>query len=234
MKKYSILIADDEEPAHIILQEYCQSLAWVGDIFHAYDGLEAFQMLQKKAVDILLLDIEMPKMTGLEMAEQLKNPPVIILTTAYPEFALDGYRIEALDYLLKPIPVPRFIESMDRAKSKVDEKLGNNLSADQPREYIWLRADKVDHKVSLNAIKWIEADDDYVKVHTTEHSKPLMVHGRISAMVGEINHPNIIQVHRSYAINTNHVKAVEGNQVKIDDQYIAVGTTYRDVLKKLF
>jgi|AntAceMinimDraft_1070359.scaffolds.fasta_scaffold23084_2 DNA-binding LytR/AlgR family response regulator len=235
MKIYSILIADDEEPAHIILEEYCKSLNWVGKVHHAYDGLEAFQIVQKQWVDILLLDIEMPKMTGLEMAEQLHNPPVIILTTAYPEFALESYKIEALDYLLKPIPIPRFLASMDRAKTKLDQKslaLATNTSQ-MEKTHTWIRVDKVDVKLNIKDILWLQADDDYIKIYTSQRETPYMIHGRISVFIESLGTLKIVQIHRSYGINSTHINAIEGNQVRIGDLYIPIGKTYRAIIEKL-
>lgn len=235
-KSVNVLIADDEEPAHIILEEYCRSLNWVSKVYHAYDGLEAFQMVQKKPIDIILLDIEMPKMTGLEMAEQLTNPPVIILTTAYPEFALEGYRIEALDYLLKPIPVPKFLASMERAKTKIEQR-SNELAAknilSEEKKYTWIRVDKVDIKLNFESILWLQADDDYIKIYTTDKDTPYLIHGRISAFIASLENAYIKQIHRSYGINVQKVKAIEGSQVVVSDQYIPIGKTYKSVLTDL-
>lgn len=231
-RTYTILIADDEEPAHIILEEYCKSLNWVGKVLHAFDGLEAFQMVQKHPIDILLLDIEMPKMTGLEMAEQLKNPPVIILTTAYPEFALEGYKIEALDYLLKPIPIPRFITSLERAKAKVDQRIHDQFLNSQ-KNHTWIRVDKTDVKLIFDEILWLQADDDYLKIYTTQQLNPYMIYGRLGAFIESLNTPFIKQVHRSYGLNLHKISAIEGNQVRITNQYIPIGKTFKGVLDSL-
>lgn len=235
-KVVNVLIADDEEPAHIILEEYCRSLNWVSKVYHAYDGLEAFQMVQKKPIDILLLDIEMPKMTGIEMAEQLTNPPIIILTTAYPEFALEGYKIEALDYLLKPIPVPKFLASMERAKSKMEQRSNEivpKTMLSEEKTYTWIRVDKVDIRLNFESILWLQADDDYIKIYTTEKDRPFMIHGRLSAFIESLGNSSIKQVHRSYGINFQKVKAIEGSQVVVANQYIPVGKTYKGVLNDL-
>lgn len=228
-----VLICDDEEPAHIILKEYCGALTWVNEIDHAYDGLEAYEKLHKQKYDILLLDIEMPKLKGIELAEQLSEPPIIIITTAYPDFALDGYRIEALDYLLKPIRVPRFIEAMERAKNRVSERL-NTSPADITEQHIWVRADKIDHRVALQDIQWIEADGDYLRIHVVHFTKALMVYKRMSEILKELPETDFIQVHRSFIVHSMHVRAVEGNQVVIGEKRIPVSKSNREYLRTLF
>lgn len=227
MSAFNVMICDDEEPAHVVLRNYCAQIPWISDVYEAYDGMEAYGMLQRKKVDILLLDIEMPGMKGLELAQQLENPPIIILTTAYPEYALDGYRIDALDYLLKPISTARFLEAMNRAKERLAQKKEGAKKANE----LWVRVDKVDRKLSPHDLIWVEAEGDYLRLQISGEEKRWMIHQRLGQFVEQCAAFGLMQIHRSVAINWNHIEAIEGNQVRIGGQAFPIGKTYREAVQ---
>ena len=227
MTRCKCIIVEDEPLAQNVLKKYIAdhpSLELVGT---CTDALEAQGVLNKHDVQLIFLDINLPKLSGINFIKTLLQSPLIIFTTAYPEFAVEGFELNAVDYLLKPFSFERFL----KAVNKVVEKLNNPMVSkkEEKNSYIFFRSDKKIHKVDLENILYIEAIGDYMKVITD--SGQLIINETMKNLQEELPAGSFIRVHKSFIISRSKIKYIEGNYVQIEDKSIPIGATYRnDVL----
>lgn len=222
MIRYAII--DDEPIAHSIIEEFAKEISSLEKVGNCYDAFKAIDLLRKKDVELLFLDINMPKITGFEMLKTLKNPPKIIVTTAYKEFALEGYEFQVSDYLLKPFTFSRFLKAVNTV---LEYKESNSASRGISKDFIIIKVDKKKHRVKLSDIQFIEAQGNYCKV-VTKTGNLLTLRG-ISDFQSALSE-QFLRVHNSFIVNKDYVTAVEGNRVFIDKETIPVGRTYKKVL----
>ena len=223
--KINCIIIDDEKSSQNVLQHFIGETTGLELKATCNSAAEAFDYLKTNAhVDVLFLDINMPEQSGLDFYKMLKNPPQVIFTTAYPQYAVDGFEVNATDYLLKPIAYDRFL----RAITKVSEAM-NETQNDS--EFIVLKENKTLHKVYFKDIQFLEAYGDYVKVNTTK--KMITTHGTFSSLLGKL--PDyFLRTHKSFSINLNRMNLLSGNQITIESHNIPIGQTYKaSVLKAL-
>ncbi|HKL31373.1 MAG TPA: LytTR family DNA-binding domain-containing protein [Tangfeifania sp.] len=216
------LIVDDEPLSQEVLADFvalCPELNLAGI---CNDALEAGEVIKNSQIDLLFLDINMPKLSGIGFVKSLANPPLFIFVTAYPEYALDGFEVDAVDYLVKPVSFERFRKSVNR----VLERLSQNSDSDHG--HIMVRADKKKFRLKCDDILFLEARGDYVKFLTTRQS--LMVHGRLKDFIELLPAKNFVQVHKSYVINILKVNYLEGNSVKIVEHRLPVSLNFKDQL----
>ena len=231
MIKY--LIIDDEHIAHDIIKGYCDMLPNLALQKNCYDALEAIQYLNEHKVDLIFLDLNMPKLKGFDFLKTLASPPKVIVTTAYSEFALDGYDLNVVDYLLKPFSFERFLKAVNKAVSSNDKPQAAS-SADKStakENRIFLRGDKKHTQLVVDDILYIEAAGNYTKVITTNET--ITTREKISNLLTLLPADDFLQVHKSFAVATKHIKSVEGNQIIIGDHIIPVGKVYKMNVNKL-
>jgi DNA-binding LytR/AlgR family response regulator len=222
------LIVDDEPPAHRVLEKYLADLQEVELVASCTDTAEARNILSKKEVDLLFLDIRMPEESGLDFARSLKSPPMIIFTTAFPEYAVEGFELEAVDYLVKPFSKERFRKAIER----VIYLRGVESSAQQTvsqKDFVLIKSDKKLYRMLCREILYLESVGDYVKVYSTR-TRPLLPKITLKMLIEEMPADKIVQVHRSYAVALDAIQYVEGNQVCVNDTLIPVSETYRRAL----
>jgi DNA-binding LytR/AlgR family response regulator len=233
--KLNCLIVDDEPIAQQILEQYIEQIHSLHVVNKCNNAHEALNILHQTQIDILFLDIKMPSMSGLEMLKTLQNPPKVILTTAFSEFALESYEYGITDYLLKPIPFPRFLmavnkilmpKNIDFPKENTVNKYGNEPT------FIFFKADKKIHKFYFNEILFIEGCGNYVKIYS-EKASPLMVLERLSDLEKNLQENQFLRVHKSFIVNITHIEQIEGNMLKIKDKTVAVSQSYKQNLEKL-
>ena len=185
-------------------------------------------MIKTQKADLLFLDINMPKLSGIGWIKSLKEPPLFILVTAYPEYALEGFEVDAVDYLVKPVSFERFRLAVNRAVERFafsSEILAQN-------EHIMVRANKKNYRINFNDILYLEAQGDYVKFVGNELS--LMVHGTMKEFLLQLPQNRFERIHKSYVISLSRVKYVEGNQVKVGEKKLPVSLNFKEnLLKKL-
>lgn len=229
MSDLNIIIADDEPIARDILQEYTSKLQDVNVVGVCKNALEVFSLLSKEKVDMLLLDINMPEITGIELLKTLREPPLVIFTTAYAEYAVESYELNALDYLLKPISFDRFVTAINKAK---DYKVKVSDSSYNDDKSIFIKSDGKLVKVELAQLILIEALKDYVKLHTID--KAIIVHSTMKYMEGQLSsYQSFIRVHKSYIVNVGFVEELEGNMLKLKEHRVVVGSTYKDKINDI-
>ena len=223
--KLKYLIIDDEPIAHDIIQEYSDLLPHLDLVKNCYDALEALVYLNQHSVDLIFLDLNMPKIKGFDFLKTLSNPPKVIVTTAYKEHALEGYELNIIDYLLKPFSFGRFLTAIN----KVIETTTINQQADEKR--IFLRSNKKHIQVALHQIQYLEAAGNYTKVITAEG--PITIREKISDLVHTLPPTDFLQVHKSFAVAIQHIKSVEGNRITIGSTVIPSGKFYKLQVKQL-
>ncbi len=216
------IIVDDEPVSQDILKKYVADTPALNLMQTCNNAFEASEALMQYKIDLIFLDINMPKLSGMKFYKSLNNPPYVIFTTAYPEFAAEGFEVDAIDYLLKPFPFDRFLKAVNRANDRIS-KLENKST---PGEYILLKADKKLHRINLSDISHLEALGDYVKVFYNDSF--ILVHETLQRLLDQLPETEFIRIHKSYVISTGNISYVEGNQVKIGAYEIPIGQKYRD------
>jgi|SRR5215831_2089209 len=226
------LIVDDEPLAIDVIENYLQRLN-VTSISRCENAIDAFQLFQEQPFDLVFLDIEMPVLTGLDFLKSIKDPPGIIITTAYREYAVEGYEFEVLDYLLKPISFPRFMKAMERAmkSSRLPQKTGESETAAES-EYLFLKVDRRFVKILMKDILYIESLKDYIKVKTEEES--WISYQSLTSITEKLAPEKFMRIHRSFTIALEKVNAVEGNCVEIGGTLIPISRELKqEVLRKV-
>lgn len=218
------LIVDDEPLSREIIENYCSEIDWLHVIGTCTNAIQASEYLEKESVDLMFLDINMPKLTGIDFLRSLKNPPMVIFTTAYPEYAVEGFELEALDYLLKPFSFDRFFQAVQRAKSA-------SKNSQEP-SYIFLKADKKAHKIDLRKIQFVEAMGDFVKVYIQDY-RTLVISSTLKNLLEELPNEEFIRIHKSFIIATRHVEFIEANRISVAGQVFPIGLAFRDQTKQV-
>lgn len=228
------LIIDDEYLAHEVIREYCDMLPYLQLAKSCYNAMEAIEYLREHTVDLIFLDLNMPKLKGFEFLKTLAVPPKVIVTTAYSEFALEGYELNVADYLLKPFSFERFLKAVNKATgsnaSKSEAAIpGNN--GDNPRT-IFLRENKKYVQVPVDDILYFEASGNYVKVVTGADT--IRVREMLSGLLEMLPENDFLQVHKSFAVAVKHIKSIQGNRIFLKDHTIPIGKVYKMNVNRLF
>jgi len=211
-------IIDDEPLSRDVLRQFvtdCPDLTLHGEY---KDALEAFSGLEAEPVDLIFLDINMPKLSGINFYKSLAKKPKVIFTTAYTEFAVEGFELNAIDYLMKPIAFERFLQAVQKVKDR------SNKEHDEV-QHIMLKVDKKLYRTAFDDVLFFEAFGDYVKVHLKDQVH--VITHTMKKLLKELPSDRFIRTHKSFIINTSKVEFIEGNQLKIGDQMVAIGQVYR-------
>lgn len=225
------LVVDDEPLARQLLQAYISQTPNFTCVAVCQSAVEAFAILHEQKIDLMFLDIQMPAITGINFLRSLKNAPKVIFTTAYTDYAVDAFELEAIDYLLKPITFERFIKAIQ----KVAPNKAATDSIPSPTDeanHLFLKIDRRLVKVNLPEITYVEGYGDYLKVHTTAQTHVTYM---TFAKLEQLLPPNkFLRIHRSTMVNTAHIQFAEGNFIRVADQDLPIGQSYKDkVFQKL-
>ena len=225
--KVQCLIIDDEPLAASLIEDYVSKVPQLETVAICTNALDAFEILKTKKIDLLFLDIQMPTLTGIEFLKSLRNPPKVILTTAYREYAIESYELEVLDYLLKPISFNRFFQAIDKY-FKTAEFIKTSPLEEEPKEdatnYLYVNMNKKHHKVLFDDILYVESLKDYIRIHTSKNS--IMTKEKISDFE-EMLPSTFLRTHRSYIVNTQKVTAFTSQDVEIGKLEIPIGISYK-------
>ena len=230
VKPFRCLIVDDEPLAIEIIENYLQRFADV-ESRRCENALDAFRLLKEERFDLIFLDIEMPLLTGLDLLGTLKDPPPVIITTAYRDYAVESFEFEALDYLVKPISFPRFVKAFERAMKPV---VGgeNALENNQRDEFLFLKVERKLVKIMISDILYIESLKDYIRVTTKTGS--LISYQTLASITEKLPADRFMRIHRSFTVGMDKVKSIEGNCVEIDGKLIPMSRELRqEILKKM-
>ena len=230
--KIKCVIIDDEPLAIKVVENHLKEFQNFEVIETFNNPIEALYLLEKGAVDILFLDINMPKMNGLDFVKTLNSKMNVVITSAYREYAVESFDLNVLDYLVKPIPFNRFLKTINKITQQVYLQKGIQKEEDSSNEsFIFLKVDKKLIKITFEDILYVESLKDYIKVFTT--SGNYLVHKSLTSMTEELPDSNFIRIHRSYTIAIDKVKSVEGNLVEIATTKIPIGRKYVNHAKRI-
>jgi len=220
------LIIDDEHIAHDIIKGYCDLLPNMQLTKNCYDAIEALEYLNENQVDLIFLDLNMPKLKGFEFLKTLPSPPIVIVTTAYKEYALEGYELNIADYLLKPFSFERFLKAINKAASSATKAQSATIQETITNtKTTFLHSNKKYIQVAIDNIQYIEAAGNYTKVVTTNET--VTIREKISDLLSSLSKDEFLQVHKSFAVAKKHIKSVEGNRIFIGDHTIPIGKIYK-------
>ena len=247
MRNIKAIAVDDEPLALDVIETYIEQIPEIDLIAKCKNAIEANHLLKNEQPDLLLLDIQMPQITGIEFVKTLNNPPLVIFTTAYPNYAVEGFEVNAVDYLVKPISIDRFMKAVNKAvelirlrdKEKQLEENGNGSSAqtqeDENVDFIYVKADKKLIKVAYDEIFYIEGLKDYVIIKRAEDR--IITLQTMKSLDKKLPSHKFQRIHRSYIVALDKIDAVVGNQVEIQiggkRKSIPIGKIYRDELLEI-
>ncbi|MGE5519332.1 MAG: LytR/AlgR family response regulator transcription factor [Candidatus Dadabacteria bacterium] len=233
--KIKCLIIDDEPPAREVIKRYVGELPMLELAGECANAIQAIGVLQQTVVDLIFLDIRMPQLNGTEFLKTLKNPPKVIFTTAYTEYALEGYELDIVDYLMKPIRFDRFIKAVNKAFPLLEGKSSTEPEVthmdNKNESFVYFRADRKMVKVMVSDILYIESMKDYVKVFTTSNS--LITKQSISSVETMLPEKKFIRTHRSYIVSVNKIKSFSNELIEVGNKEIPIGKLYRNSVIKL-
>lgn len=218
-------ILEDEIKAIELLKTYLQRIDFINLLGTARNPMTAFSYLLENEVDVLFLDINLPVMSGVDLFKSLRNPPKVIFTTAYPEYAVEGFTLEAVDYLVKPIPFPRFLQACNRLLNQQKTALHHNdIGKDILSDIVYVKSGPITHKLSWKEVLYLEKAENYVMYHTAD--KRILSRQTMSDLE-EIFPSYICRIHKSYAVSLLHISRLERTALHINDLELPIGRTYR-------
>ncbi|TGE20975.1 LytR/AlgR family response regulator transcription factor [Hymenobacter metallicola] len=223
--KLQCLLVDDEPPALEVLESYVREVDHLELVATCGNALQAFGVLQQRPVDLLFLDIKMPKMLGTDFLRSLCHPPQVIFTTAYREYAYEGFELDAVDYLLKPIALDRFLKAVAKA-SLAEAAPAEPAPAANPDAFLYFRIDRKMVKVMLRDILYIEGLKDYVKIHTVV-GPPLVVKQTVNGMEEKLSESNFLRIHRSFIVALDKVQTFSARHIEIAHEELPIGRLFR-------
>jgi len=228
------LIIDDEPLAHEIIEEFCSMLPHLQLEKNCYNAMEAMQFLNKNTVDFIFLDINMPKIRGLDFLKTLTNPPKTIITTAYKEHALEGFELNVVDYILKPFSFNRLVKAINKVS---DAQTSNNVIKEvvnikNKSTRFFVKGDKKHHQIDLSDLLYIEAYGNYTKLFLKDEM--IISHEKISHYEDLLNASNFLRVHKSFLVSISKIKFIQGNRILINEHKIPIGQTYKNSINKLY
>jgi DNA-binding LytR/AlgR family response regulator len=228
------IIIDDEPLAHEIITEFCSMLPHIQLEKSCYNAMEAIQFLNEHTVDFMFLDINMPKLKGLDFLKTLSTPPKTIITTAYKEYALEGFELNVVDYLLKPFSFDRLVKAVNKVSDTVSTQTPHieSIKASQANTRFFIKGDKKYHQIDLSDLLFIEAYGNYTKLFLIDEM--IVSHEKISHYESLLNPNQFLRVHKSFIVAIDKIKFIEGNRIIIQEQKVPIGQTYKSLVSKLY
>lgn len=227
------IIVDDEPLAHDIIVEFCSMLPHLELQKQCYNAMEALQYLNTHTVDFMFLDINMPKLKGLDFLRTLSAPPKVIITTAYKEYALEGYELNVVDYLLKPFSFDRLAKAVNKVSTNTTTTVATTVQrSTASSEKLFIKGDKKHHQIDLDQLLYIEAYGNYTKLFFKDDM--IVSHDKISDYETLLEANHFLRVHKSFIVAIDKIKFIEGNRIHIDAHKIPIGQTYKQQVTKLY
>jgi DNA-binding LytR/AlgR family response regulator len=223
------IIIDDEPLAHRIIEKYSENLPNIEIIAKFYNAIDAFDILITNAVDLIFLDINLPKISGMSFLKSLKRPPLVIITTAYREYASEGFDLDVVDYLVKPFPLERFLKAVNKAYSiinKIPENPEKSEDSSNAEETLFVKSEKRFYQIKKRDILYLEAVGDYVKIHSTDDS--YIVHSTFKNLLAQLASNEFIQIHKSFIVNKQKIEYIEGNRIFLKEIELPIGLVYKE------
>jgi len=217
------LVIDDEPLAQNIIRTYAEGVNSIEIKGYCSDAVEAMQILEKQSIDLIFLDINMPKLSGIEFLKTIKNPPLVILTTAYTDYAMEGYELNVLDYLAKPFSFARFLKAVQKAEQQF-QLIQKTITTEKP-ESVFIRSNKKTYQVKFSDIVYIEGLGDYIKIYTEKTH--LVSNYTMKKMEELLPENDFFRIHKSHIVNMKKVISIEGNMIELPNIKLTIGDSYR-------
>jgi len=227
------LAIDDEPLALELLEDNISKVPYMQLVAKCSNPIEAMKVLQEQAVDLIFLDIQMPGLTGLQFLQSLTNRPMAILITAYEKYALEGYNLDVVDYLVKPVSLERFIRACNKAWELFQLRNKTTATTQGNPGYIFVNVDYSLLKVVVSDITWIEGLKDYIKINLKSSTKPVITRMSMKSMEEELPASDFIRIHKSFIVSKEHITAVRKSSVFIGNMELPISDNYRDVIGNL-
>lgn len=229
--KLRCLLVDDEPPALKVLASHISNINGLEIVAQCNNAIEALDVLHQKTVDLMFLDIKMPKILGTEFLKNLSHPPKVIFVTAYRDYAVEGYELDAVDYLVKPVSFERFFKAITKVKRMLGQEPTNMVAEHNanPDTFVYLKVDKNMQKVFINDILYIESWKDYIKVFLTT-GKSFFVKQSISAMENLLSDRKFLRVHRSFMVSVDKITGYNALSVQVNNIEIPIGRLYKQTV----
>jgi len=233
MNKTRCLIVDDEPLARKLLQGHAGQMDTLELVGECSNAIKASELLRTTEVDLLFLDIKMPQITGIDFLKMLRNPPSVIFTTAYREYALEGFELDVIDYLLKPVTFDRFFKAIEKYHLRMTPKeTGSKILSPQEEEFIYIKTGGKYHKLDTNAIMFIESVKDYIVVHRAGQEK-LSAKYKIGDLEEDLKGKKFLRIHRSFIVNLKKITAFTLQDVELGAVELPIGNSYKEYVFKV-
>lgn len=237
------IIIDDEPLAQRVIEKFLEDLPNFEVMAKCNNAFEAMDAVNSYNIDLMFLDINMPKLSGLSFLKTLKNPPLVIITTAYSEYAMEGYELDVVDYLKKPFSFERFLKAIQKVQDRLknidptiviaeDDSIAlpiENTPEINATNFIFVKANKKNYKVDIDDIFYIEALGDYIKIHTS--NSVLVTYQSMKRIESILPSTVFVRIHKSYIVSVNKIKSVEGNMVEVKNEKITIGNSYKQIFQ---
>ena len=230
MSVINCMIIDDEPLARDIIQTYLQKLPGWQLTASCINAVEAYESMLRSAIDVMFLDIQMPGISGIEFLRSLKQPPLVVFTTAYAHHAVTGFELNAVDYLVKPITFHRFCQAAEKITERLFSKTVKEIQPMAPVDYFFIKQESRLVKINYSDILFMEAQRDFTFIYLS--GKKLLASMHLKALEAILLPAHIMRVHRSYIVNLNAIKSITGNVLEIDGREIPIGANYKEALFK--
>lgn len=227
-------IAVDDEPLALeLLEDNISKLPYLHLVGRCRNAMEAMKILQSQTIDLIFLDIQMPGLTGLQFIQSLSQKPMIILITAYEKFALEGFNLDVVDYLVKPVALERFVKACNKAWELYQLRTTSTPAGIATPDYFFVNVDYSLLKITFSDIMWIEGLKDYIKIHLKSSTKTVITRMSMKTIEEQLPSQKFIRIHKSYIVSIDHVTAIRKNSVFIGAMELPVGESYRDAITSI-
>ncbi len=228
MRNITCIIVDDEPPALALLEGYIARTPFLELVGKCTSPYQAMQILQSVKVDLVFLDIQMPGVTGIELSRVIQNGPRVVFTTAYSQYALEGFKVDALDYLVKPFNYEEFIKAANKALAWFGRGHGETEQSSHSEASIFVKSDYKLVKIDLDKILYVEGLKDYLKIYTIDHPKPILTIMTLKTMEEKLPANMFMRVHRSFIVNLTKISTVDRSRIVFDKVYIPIAESYKE------
>lgn len=224
------ILIDDESPALKLLEDNVRQISYLNIIASIRTPMQVFDLIKENQIDLMFLDIQMPGINGLELLRSLKQPPMVIMVTAYPEHALDGFNLDVVDYLVKPVPFSRFLKAVEKARELYQMRKGKPKPIQLENDHVFVNANYSLVKVRMQDITFIEGLKDYVRINI-EEGKQVITRMGLKGVEEKLSSGRFMRIHKSYIISLEKIESIQKTQVIIAGTEIPIGEGYRLALQ---
>lgn len=227
------IAVDDEKHVLDLLVDNIKQVPYLELVKSCRSALEAIEILQKEKIDLIFLDIQMPKLTGLQLIQTLQQPPMIILITAYEHYALEGYNLNVIDYLLKPVSLERFLKACNKAKELFDLRNDRPVLQREEPDHLFVNVEYKLVKIQFSEILFIEALKDYIKIHLAPPAKPVLTKMSLKAMEEKLPVNKFVRIHKSYIVSADKITVIKRDLVNVGELELPVSDFYKENLMRI-